>query len=302
MSIIVKMVGGLGNQLFQYAFARAISSRLKTDFLLDIAAYREELRYWPKGTLIPEYYLHNFKPEIHFAKARNMMGFVWLRRHYSFFDYIYGHLKHKGFSIPFYYREKMFAFDSSALSQKDSVYFDGFWQTEKYFKDIGDELRKELTLKNPLSPYSQGISDEIQKTNAVSLHVRRTVFVSDPAISSFHGACSIDYYKKAIDYITKNVPSPHFFIFSDDYEWSAENFKWLPHPYTCVKNGVDKNYEDIILMSRCKNHIIANSSFSWWGAWFNPNKDKIVIAPKKWFANAPKNNTIDLLPEEWVKM
>lgn len=112
----------------------------------------------------------------------------------------------------------------------------------------------------------------------------------------------MQYYQKAIEYIAQRVDSPHFFIFSDDYEWSVENFKFLQFPYTCISNGADKNYEDMTLMSQCQYHIIANSSFSWWGAWLDPRKDKIVIAPKQWFANAPKNDTKDLLPDTWIKL
>ncbi len=302
MPIIVKTVGGLGNQLFQYAFARAVAKRMNTTFLLDSAAFDPKLEYWPPGTLIPEYYLHHFNTKITFAKGSDMLGFVAVRRHYAFFNRLYARLRLRRFFLPFYFIEKTFAFDPEVFTKKGSVYFDGFWQTGKYFEEIGDEIRKEVTLVKPFEAYSQSISDTIRKTNAVSLHVRRTVFVSDPVISAFHGSCSLEYYKAAVLLISEKVPSPHFFIFSDDYEWVVENFKWLEHPYTCVKNGIEKNYEDMILMSECRHHIIANSSFSWWGAWLNPNKDKIVIAPKKWFANAPKNDTRDLLPENWVKL
>lgn len=302
MPIIVKTVGGLGNQLFQYAFARAVSKHMGTTFLLDIAAFDPKLHYWPAHNLIPEYYLQHFNAKITFAKGSDMVGFVSIRRHYALFNNIYAHIRLRRLLLPFYFQEKTFAFDPEVFTQKGSVYFDGFWQTGKYFENIGDEIRKEVTLAKPLESYSQTVSDNIQKTNAVSLHVRRTVFVSDPVISAFHGSCSLEYYKSAVDHIAKNVPNPHFFLFSDDHEWVEENFKWLPFPYTCVKNGIEKNYEDMILMSQCKHHVIANSSFSWWGAWLNPRKDKIVIAPKRWFANAPKNDTRDLLPENWLKL
>lgn len=302
MAIIIKTVGGLGNQLFQYAFARAVSRRMNTTFLLDIAAFDPKLEYWPPGTLIPEYYLHHFNAKIDFAIGSNMLGFVFLRRQYTLFNKIYSHLRLRRFLLPFYFPEKTFAFDPEVFMKNGPVYFDGFWQTEKYFKDIAEEIRKEVTLARPFETYSQEVSDKIKETHAVSLHVRRTVFVSDPAISAFHGSCSLKYYKSAVEHIIKSDPSPHFFLFSDDHEWVEENFKWLPFPYTCVKNGIDKNYEDMILMSQCRHHIIANSSFSWWGAWLNPRSDKIVIAPKKWFANAPKNDTRDLLPDNWIKL
>ena len=230
-----------------------------------------------------------------------MFGFVWARRHYRYFDSIYARLRLKKF-FSFYYHEKTFAFDPDVFTKKPTVYFDGFWQTEKYFMNIADQIRNEIQLKMPFEIYSQEISETIFKSNSVSIHVRRTVFVSDPMISAFHGSCSLEYYKAAVEHICRNVKNPSFFLFSDDHEWVEENFKWLPGEHTVVKNGIEKNYEDMILMSQCKHHIIANSSFSWWGAWLNPRKDKIVIAPKRWFANAPKNDTKDLIPDGWIKM
>jgi hypothetical protein len=120
-------------------------------------------------------------------------------------------------------------------------------------------------------------------------------------MTAFHGYCSPEFYNEAIKRVVKELPSPHFFIFSDDYEWVVEHFKSLPYPYTCIKNSADKNYEDLHLMSKCHRHIISNSSFGWWGAWLNPRKDKVVIAPSRWFA-AAKNDTRDLLPHGWIKI
>lgn len=297
MAIIVKTVGGLGNQLFQYALGKAVSSRLHTKLLLDV----DTSVIW-QGVRVHAFSLGHFNIPVRKARGSDMLGFVWLRRHKNFFNRLYHHLRWKRKLLPFYYSERTFAYDPDVFLQKNNTYFDGFWQTEKYFRDIDGELRKEITLAKPLSEYSQKISDEIRKTNTVSLHVRRTDYVTDPNSSVFHGVCSMEYYERAIGYIAQRVASPHFFIFSDDYEWSVENFKSLKFPYTCVSNGADKNYEDMILMSRCQHHIIANSSFSWWGAWLDPRKDKIIIAPEKWFANAPKNNTKDLLPDSWIQL
>ncbi|MBI4224882.1 MAG: alpha-1,2-fucosyltransferase [Candidatus Sungbacteria bacterium] len=297
MAIIVKTVGGLGNQLFQYALGKAVSSRLNTELLLDI----DTSVIW-QGVRVHEFSLGNFNIPVRKARGTDMFGFVALRRHKKFFNFLYRHLRLKRKLLPFYYPERTFAYDPDVFLQKNNTYFDGFWQTEKYFHGIESELRKQITLAKPFSEYSQTISNEIKKTNAVSLHVRRTDYVTDPKSSVFHGICSMQYYQKAIEYIAQRVDSPHFFIFSDDYEWSVENFKFLQFPYTCISNGADKNYEDMTLMSQCQYHIIANSSFSWWGAWLDPRKDKIVIAPKQWFANAPKNDTKDLLPDTWIKL
>jgi hypothetical protein len=293
--IITIICGGLGNQLFQYAFGRGVASKLKTDLSLTWIPWEEDP--W-------EYSLDHFRTKGHIAKDYAMLGLVWMRKRRKKFNKIYGYAKRLHIDkiiFPLYYLEKEFTFNPRMFS-KDNTCFSGVWQSEKYFKHIEDEIRKEVSLIKPLSEYSQGIMDDIRKKNAVSLHVRRGDYISRPMSAAWHGICSSEYYKNAVEFISKKVPNPHFFLFSDDHKWVEENFKWLPFPLTCVKNPSDKNYEDMILMAACRHHVIANSSFSWWGAWLNPNKDKIVIAPKNWFANAPKNNTKDLLPEEWVKM
>ena len=134
------------------------------------------------------------------------------------------------------------------------------------------------------------------------MHVRRGDYITDPLAITYHGVCSPEYYKSAIAYIEQHVDNPHFFIFSDDYEWSKENFKFINHPVTCVQGSEGKDYEDMELIRECKHNIIANSTFGWWGAWLNPKKDKIMIGPKKWFKNSPKSDIKDLLTDDWVKL
>ena len=297
MTVVIKTIGGLGNQLFQYAFARGISSQLKTDFLLDI-----DTSVVYKNERVHEFSLGHFNVKIPQAHWYTMFGFVWLRRHKAIFNFIYHKLRFKKLFSSFYFIERFFCFDENVLKKKDGTYFEGFWNTEKYFKHVENEIRKEVTIVKLLSEYSQKISKKIQETNAVSLHVRRTDYVTHKISNEFHGVCPPEYYENAIKYIAERVSSPHFFIFSDDYDWIVENFKSLQYPFTCIKNGPDKNFEDLMLMSQCKHHIIANSTFSWWGAWLNSKKDKIVIGPKQWFKNAPKANTIDLFPAGWVKL
>jgi hypothetical protein len=293
--IIVKLSGGLGNQLFQYAFARSVSSKLKTTFKLDQTPFHT---YYT----LHKYSLQNFTIQENPAKPFDFFGFVWFRSKNNFFNTFYKYLRLKSKLMPFYYPEQVFHFDERVF-KKDGVYFDGFWQTERYFKDIGAELRKEIQLNRSLSDYSTKILEEILSSTAVSLHIRRADYVSNAATNAAHGTCSLEYYQGAITYIANKVKNPHFFVFSDDYQWSVENFSSLPYPVTCIKNGADKNYEDLMLMSSCKHNIIANSSFSWWGAWLNSNKEKIVIGPSQWFKSTKQSvNTKDVMPEEWLKM
>ncbi|HVB19813.1 MAG TPA: alpha-1,2-fucosyltransferase [Candidatus Paceibacterota bacterium] len=293
--IIVKLEGGLGNQLFQYAFARSVSSKLETDFRLDTNPFHT---YYT----LHKYSLNHFNIQEKFARDSDFFGFVWVRKRHKVFNTFYRYLRLKKKLMPFYYPERTFHFDPSVFS-KDGVYFDGFWQTGKYFKNIETELRNEIALKEPFSNYSQGIFEEIKTSTAVSIHVRRADYVTNKSSNIYHGTCSMDYYQKAMEYISQRVSSASFFIFSDDYDWAIENFKSLPHPVTCVKNTAEKNYEDLLLMASCKHNIIANSSFSWWGAWLNRTEGKIVIAPKQWFNNVKTAvNTRDIVPEAWIKI
>lgn len=299
MSIIVRIQGGTGNQLFQYAFARGTADRLGVDFLIDKKVCDNAL--WDPHKIHRKYSLGLFNTKIKFVGDKNMFGFIWLRKHYKSFDCFYNFIRGRRLLLPFYYKEQTFAYNPNILKRKDNTYYDGYWQTEKYFKHIEDEIRAEITPVKSLSSYSKSIIEEIKKVNAVSLHVRRGDYVTDPAAVVQHGVCSPEYYKNGIAYIEKNVQNPHFFIFSDDFQWSVENFKSLNHPVTCIEGSEANDYEDLAMMRECKHHIISNSSFGWWGAWLNPRKDKIVIGPKKWFKGFDKVDTSDIFPNNWVR-
>jgi len=298
MSIIIRLQGGLGNQLFQYAFAKGTASKLGVDFILDRNTYSAKDN--EKNTY-RKYSLDVFNSNIKFAKDTDKMGFVWFRRQ-KIFETFYKYLRLKRFFLPFYYRERTFAYDENIFKQKDGTYFDGYWQTEKYFSHIRSNLRKEICEDVSLSENAKKYSHEINTRDAISIHVRRGDYVSNPNILKYHGLCSMDYYKNSIDYIKEKITNPHFFIFSDDYDWATQNFLYLGKNCTIIKSLESKDYEDIILMSKCKHNIISNSSFGWWGAWLNSHQEKIVIAPRKWFANAPKADTRDIVPETWIRL
>jgi len=198
-------------------------------------------------------------------------------------------------------RERFFHFDPNMLKVPRDVYLEGYWQTEKYFKDIEGVIRQELIVKSQPSQVNIAMAERIGQVPAVSVHIRRGDLISDPATHQFHGICSLDYYNMAIEKIAQMVEKPHFFIFSDDPQWAQDNLK-LKYPVTLVThNSANEDYEDLRLMSLCKYHIIANSSFSWWGAWLNNAPDKIVLAPRKWF-NDPGIDTRDVLSDSWIKL
>lgn len=180
-------------------------------------------------------------------------------------------------------------------------YFKGYWQSARYFKD-GDQTIRDLFAFRPfLSDRNHEIARTMGAVNSVSLHVRRGDYADNFMNLLKHGLCPLNYYEAAIQYITKHVKNPLFFIFSDDIDWVRENLKVKSDIHFIDHNRGMESYNDMRLMSLCKHHIIANSSFSWWSAWLNPDKEKIVIAPQRWFANYPVR-TSDLIPRRWVQL
>jgi hypothetical protein len=177
-------------------------------------------------------------------------------------------------------------------------YLAGYWQSEQYFREAAPAIHADFTFKSLPANRNAELAEQIGQVNAVSLHVRRGDYVNNPKTNVVHGVCSLDYYRDAVRHVASRVENPYFFIFSDDMAWVKEHLKMdLPCQYVDHNCGAE-SYNDMRLMSLCRHHIIANSSFSWWGAWLNRNPDKIVVAPKKWFAN--DKNISDLFPAGWV--
>lgn len=177
-------------------------------------------------------------------------------------------------------------------------YLAGYWQSEQYFREAAPVIHADFTFKLLPANRNAELAEQIGQVNAVSLHVRRGDYVNNPKTNVVHGVCSLDYYRDAVRHVSSRVANPCFFIFSDDMAWVKEHLKMdLPCQYVDHNCGAE-SYNDMRLMSLCRHHIIANSSFSWWGAWLNRNPDKIVVAPKKWFAN--DKNISDLFPAGWV--
>lgn len=176
-------------------------------------------------------------------------------------------------------------------------YLTGYWQTEKYFDGVEEDIRRCFRFREPLGGKNIEWEKSISQLTSVSIHIRRGDYVSNVVTNSVHGTCGLDYYRAAVGEVISRVDSPEFFVFSDDIPWVMENLK-ISYPIHYVSNNVGKDsFKDMQLMSLCRHNIIANSSFSWWGAWLNRNEDKIVIAPKAWFAGKPAPR--DLYPETW---
>ena len=198
------------------------------------------------------------------------------------------------------FREKGFAFDPNIQEIQGDVYLEGYWQSERYFVEVAELIQNEFTMKEPFGEVSATMADLMAQRESVSIHIRRGDYVSSPSTNRFHGLCSFEYYFDAVARMAKTIHEPHFFVFSDDPEWGARKPGTLRYPTSFIShNGPIKDYEDLCLLARCKHHIIANSSFSWWGAWLSPNPDKIIFAPRKWF-NDNTIDTRDLIPTSWI--
>jgi hypothetical protein len=292
--IISQLVGGLGNQMFQYACGRAVSIRNGGVLKLD----KIGLEKIPSGGTPRSYALGVFCIEESFA-SREEIKVMKSGKRGKLMSVLQGvGLMGRKNCL---FVEPHFHFDSDILKVGANAYLQGYWQTEKYFLDIQDVIRKEFVLKEEFSIDRLNIAREIREENwAVSLHIRRGDYVTNPGANAFHGVCSLAYYAEAMRYVAGKIDRPVFYIFSDDIAWVKENLA-SEYRMVFVSNGILKDYEELAFMSLCGHHIIANSSFSWWGAWLNPNPEKIVVAPRRWFADESVN-TGDLIPKQWIRL
>lgn len=288
--IIQKITWWLWNQMFQYAYIKALSLKNNTDFKLDISEYKRYFR---------PYELEIFNIEKNYSKENEIPFYNNLYSSNKYINFVF--LKIKWFLKEInknHHIEKQFNFDQDFCNIQ-SWYIEWYFQTEKYFENYEKEIRKNFDFIIPPSKKNKEIIEIIKSCNSVSIHIRRWDYITNKNVNSFHGTCNLDYYKKSIDIIKSKIHNPIFFIFSDDMSWVKKNLK-IKNAYYINWNTWKYSYEDIRLMWLCKHNIIANSSFSWWWAWLNKNNEKIIIAPKKWFNN--NLNYSDVIPNKWIKI
>jgi len=316
--IITKLIGGLGNQMFQYAAGRKLAHKHSTTLKLDITDF--------KNDPLRSYELNNFKIVESFANQdeidtyKNMIIVLGKKFQSSFENTLLGgqenlfkrklmrikeRFLYKGnlpfISYPRVYSQPFFHFDPNFYNLPNDIYLIGHWQSEKYFKKIEQIIKTEYSPRIPLKDNNLDMATRIKENESVGVHFRRGDYLNDPKTVACHGNLKLDYFQKCIKIITEKLHKPHFFLFSDDPDWMFRNIR-LDYPSTYVThNDATTSYEDLRLMSLCKHNIISNSTFSWWGAWLNINPEKIVLCPKRWFKKL-NINTFDLIPKKWLKV
>ncbi len=292
---IVELTAGLGNQLFQYAHAKALSVKLKQDLYFDLSFFER----WKDDV----YRLDNFNTVVKKASEEDINK---LKRRLKKPDLYRKIIRKFGFSP---YSNSQFHFDNDridntspeTIKKLSDLFVSGYFADQRYFMDIEDIIRKEYTLKNGFNEQNKVFENKIKNCHSVSLHIRRGDYVNNP----FFANIPLEYYKKAMDYMLQKNRDSVFFVFSDDLNWVKDNLNYNAEIQYVDVNSSKTDYMDLMLMASCEHNIIANSTFSWWGAWLNNNSGKIVIAPQKWFndTNAQKIYSAGrLVPANWIKM
>lgn len=301
--LIARINGGIGNQLFQYAFVRSLSIKFNQKFLLDLSWYFDYDKYEklndPKAATKRDFLLNYFNIK---SPITNKFYLNWIKRleirskNSTLFKYLLtGPLNKFSFKI---INQDNFSF--AVINESPRVYLSGYWQHDDIIEDYKKQISKDLILKHTLSANNKSYLKSINSTNSVAIHYRRGDFVSKPKPQALHAPCSNNYYQNSIKLMQKIIDDAHFFIFSDDIEWIKNNYDFSTNTTFIDNDGPD--YEHLFLMSQCKHQITANSTFSWWAAWLNTNLNKNVITPKYWYNNKDFNNTLTRIPKEWIKL
>jgi hypothetical protein len=265
--VLVMLQGGLGNQLFQYATGRALALRYGSPLKLNTTRLN-------RGRARP-YRLDAYRIAASVATSHEIDTFAGPT-----------------------YVEPHHHFDPRILDQAPPIHIVGYWQSERYFKHISQTIRREFTPIHCIDLENAHKLEEISSSTSVAVHVRRGDYVTNPTTTAYHGVLSLNYYRQAMHYILARVPEAVFYIFSDDHRFAAQNINYNCPVVHVTNNAPDQDVRDLQLMSAARHHIIANSSFSWWGAWLSNSEGQIVVAPTPWF-RSQKNNTKDILPAGW---
>jgi len=302
-SVVVCLFGGLGNQMFQYAAGRSLALKTGSRLVLDATGFN--LPNARRAYALADYPLaaqtrfdgYRYPPRQSPVRFPAPKWSAWIGRA--------AQLVHANI-IPFgraagenaysVFAERSFDFDERFWECGPQTYLVGYWQSERYFIDVADAIRRELSYPRPPDAANAQWLARIRAANAVCVHVRRGDYLL-PAHFQHHGLCSADYYRRAVRLIRERVRTPQFFVFSDDWAWCRENL--ADNDIVIVDaNRPDAGQDELRLMAACRHHVIANSSLSWWAAWLGASDGQSVVAPTPWFTH--RSETPDLLPAGWV--
>ena len=284
----VKLLGGLGNQLFQYAYAYSLFKKDK-----NVKLDASEFSYYELHKLK----IHNYKIILSFCEWDEV------KKYYIFNNLFLSH-KIKIFS------KKIFIFLQKKLNNNSIIFenlndynlkkkdylFDGYWQALKFVEKNKSDLLKQIKLKNYSKKHKKLIKLILAKKNSVAVHIRQYSRIRGE--DEFHGNISLKYIEKATEIIEKKIKNPFYFVFTNSNEWVKNNLNFNEKNYMLIKGF--KDFEDLQSISKCKHQIISNSTFGWWGAWLNQNKNKLVIFPRNWYLK--RKNPNNLFPKKWLKI
>ncbi len=290
--IVVTLMGGMGNQMFQYALGRSLSIKYNRPLKIDLSFLKRK-DMGPKF-IYRDYDLDLFNVYEDFdINQIGYSNYAWSGPNGSLVKINEPHYQ---------YSEMMMKSIGDSISSNPEVNFliSGYWQTPLYFKDIESQIRKDFTFKDDIDnsdDYIKDMLEKIRSTNSVLLNIRRTDYLN----TNYHGVMGNEYLDKGVELIESKVENPHYFVFSDDVEWCKENIKYTNMTIVDHSYKGDRFGYYLQLMKNCKHFIIPNSSFAWWAAWLNEDPNKIVITPKQWFTDS-NINTNDLIPYNWIRI
>jgi hypothetical protein len=297
---VVKLYGGLGNQFFQYAFGKSLQEKTNETVKYDTSWFETGADY-DHDILYLDFFDTNYEvaSEREIAELYPLGGFgekIAKRLYYTYpfvSQLLFGYFRETDGDTDGIFESEPYTFEySPRVYRSGSSYFDGYWQAAQYVETVADELTEQFSLSVPLSEQGRITSEKISDSESISIHVRRGDYTKND------NALSPEYYDSAIEHMNSRSNRPEYYIFSDDMGWVRDNLEIEAECTYVDHNGVETAYEDLMLMASCEHNIIANSTFSWWGAWLNQNTDKIVVAPGVWLGGVATRD-IDILPDTW---
>lgn len=288
--IIVKLMGGLGNQMFQYAFGKSLEAKFNSPIFFDKSWFDQKFE-----NVTPRVFgLDAFNISLHFIDPKRLF---FRNPQHSWFKIL--KQKIKGKIVCQKITEACFSFNQ--IKPNGNFYLEGYWQNNEYYEGIRKIIVEEFHFPKFSRPEDINLQDIILGCESVAVHIRRGDYVSSPKTNQYHGTCSMKYYKDAVNKILFEIPNAKFFLFTDDPDYVKSNFGFLSD-WTLVSDNRRAEVDELNLMHLCKHFIIANSSFSWWGAWLSRNPNKIVVAPKRWYKNEEANEKCKIVPKDWTKI